>query len=70
MSKIKIPMTREMYSCVFDLIRFRACCMECKKYAPHDDKTGRCLEMEERAIADSGVLPLSACNLWDQKERG
>jgi hypothetical protein len=65
--KIKIPMTRESFATIFDLIRYRACCAECKNFAPYDDETGKCFEMEGRTIGDNGVLPLSVCNLWEKK---
>ena len=67
--KIKIPMTRESFINVFDFIRYRACFAECEYFAPYDEETGKCREMEERAIGDNGVLPLSVCTLWEQKRR-
>jgi hypothetical protein len=64
---MKIGITRENFIAVFDLIRYQNCCLECKNYVPYDDEAGKCLEMKKQGVADNGVLPLSVCNLWEQK---
>jgi hypothetical protein len=61
------PMTRGTFENVFVYKLCQNACLHCKNYVPHDDKTGKCLEMERRVLGNCGVFLLSVCNLWEEK---